>query len=176
MNAEEYCASNMANDGTCDYNAVQAAIAKDLGLYKNNQKIDILCHMLRVGFNLEDTYKAGFDATDCDSASNEVSPSEACNDVSDVFDGGACASASSLESGSSKDNASTTIAVVVSIVVILLIVLTVVVLRMTRNDAFTEIERRAIATPQSTPQAFSNAAYQPYARSPESHNVNDAEC
>lgn len=163
MDADVYCATNMIDDGTCDYDAVQAAIAKDQAI---SQKVEILCHMLRVGFDLKDTYKAGFDATDCDSASKEVSPREVCNDVRDFFDDGACASAAPFASSSSKDNSNvTSIIIAVSAAAVTLVVLAVlhtIIRKMTsgNRDAFVEVERRALtAKPQSTPPAFINPAY-----------------
>ena len=129
MDAGSYCALNTVDDGACDYHAVQAAIAKDQGFSETAQKVEILCHMLRVGFSLEDSYKAGFDAVDCDSASRR----EACNDVGSVFtnefnDAGVSALPVADESGSPKGNAAVTTAIIVSTVVVALIVLTVVFL------------------------------------------------
>ena len=180
MDAGSYCALNTVDDGACDYHAVQAAIAKDQGFSETAQKVEILCHMLRVGFSLEDAYKAGFDAVDCDSASRR----EACNDVGSVFTNefnDACVPALPVadESGSPKGNAAVTTAIIVSTVVVALIVLTVVfLLEMPgRNkDGFAEVERRAgqAPNPKRPRQVYSNPAYE----RPESnsYNGNDADC
>eukprot|EP00729_Bicosta_minor_P017651 gene17651-33352_t len=62
MNSAAYCNAYQLDDAingdTCDYVAVAVAIAKNGGFSKTREKTEIICNMLRVGFKLEDIFKA----------------------------------------------------------------------------------------------------------------------
>jgi len=107
--------------GECDYEAIVSFLAKKIGANEKKDKVEILCEMLRVGFKLEDTFDAGFDALDCDDADGETSRNEVCYDVRDAFEDDACVSASPLASSSDKSagGGSTSIIIAVAVVVIL---------------------------------------------------------
>lgn len=98
MNSAAYCNAYQLDDAingdTCDYVAVAVAIAKNGGFSKTREKTEIICNMLRVGFKLEDIFKAEYDAFDCEDASCDTGRGGGgCYDVKDTFEDDACVSA-----------------------------------------------------------------------------------
>jgi len=132
MDSKALCAANtldddqlISDDGDdCDYTKVLEAVAESEGLSERRDQDKIMCHMIRVGFTLEETMKATFrdgSAQVCEEASNN---SNECEDVKSAFSGDACAAISaaiaSKFSQDKKSGGSTTIIIIVVVVILLL--------------------------------------------------------
>ena len=109
MGSDALCEANALDNGSCDFAAVRTYIAKDQEFSEKDTdyKVKILCHMLRLGFSLGDTFAAGFDTVDCSDAKRETSRGEVCVDVGDSFDDNACIAAGELASPSTTVRSTT---------------------------------------------------------------------
>ena len=125
MDSDALCDANALDNGSCDFAAVRTYIVKDQGFDEKDEdyKVQVLCHMLRLGFSLGDTFAAGFDTIDCSDAKRETSRGEVCVDVGDAFDDNACIVAGELASpsasGKSAGGSTTIIIAIIAVVVVL---------------------------------------------------------